>query len=138
MEILATLGLVLLLMFVLWTRFQGAIRQWRNRGRPVAGLDEVVGDDAAGRGRLLLYFYDMHCGKCRSMTPVVERLVGEYETLRKVDVDSHRDWAIDLGISTLPSLAVIEKGRLDSVHAGALSEHNLRALLDKSGLEKAA
>ena len=138
MEIIATLGLVLLLLFVLWGRFQGAIRQRRNRGKPVPDLDTVVGDDAAGRVRLLLYFYDTHCGKCRGMTPVVERLAGEYETLRKVDVDVHRDWAIDLGISTLPSLAIIDKGRLASVYGGALSEPRLRELLERPELEQAA
>lgn len=128
MKVMAVIGLLALLLFVLWPRIDGAIKFHRNRGKPVPGLDALVGAGAASRDCVLVYFYSQGCGQCRSMTPRIERLAQECNNVYKVDVDQHREWAVQLGIVGLPSTAVIRKGRLEQIIQGNASERRLRSL----------
>jgi thioredoxin 1 len=60
-------------------------------------------------------FYAEWCPPCRMMTPVLERLAGEYAgkvTIGKLDVDVNQDLAILYGVMAMPTLGLFKEGRM--------------------------
>src|SRR5467141_1680327 len=60
-------------------------------------------------------FYADWCPPCRMMTPVLERLAGEYAgkvTVGKLDVDVNQDIAIRYGIMAMPTLGLFQGGKM--------------------------
>jgi thioredoxin 1 len=64
---------------------------------------------------IVVDFYADWCGPCRMMTPVLERLAGEYAgkvTVGKLDVDVNQDIAIRYGVMAMPTLGLFKAGKL--------------------------
>jgi thioredoxin len=60
-------------------------------------------------------FYADWCPPCRMMTPVLERLAGEYAgqvTMGKLDVDVNQDIAILYGVMAMPTLGMFKGGKM--------------------------
>jgi thioredoxin 1 len=60
-------------------------------------------------------FYADWCPPCRMMTPVVERLAGEYAgkvTIGKLDVDDNQEIALRYGVMSIPTLGLFQGGKL--------------------------
>jgi thioredoxin 1 len=60
-------------------------------------------------------FYADWCPPCRMMTPVLERLAGEYVgqvTIGKLDVDVNQDIAILYGVMAMPTLGMFKGGKM--------------------------
>lgn len=70
----------------------------RAQGRPAPDTTLVDGKAAADRVRVY-YFYATHCGPCRSMMPLVERLRGDHRNLIKLDVSESRELARSFGVA---------------------------------------
>jgi thioredoxin 1 len=86
---------------------------------------------------VLLDVYVEHCGPCRLLAPVIEKLAGEYEgraRVLKVDADVNRELAVRLGVSSLPTVVAFrgdqEVGRL----VGLRGEPAYRELLETAGV----
>lgn len=62
--------------------------------------------------KVLLDFWATWCGPCRMIAPFVEEIAEEREDILvgKIDVDEERDLAISFGISSIPTLVVMENG----------------------------
>jgi len=130
MQKMAIMGLLVLLGFMLSTRVMTTVRRMRRRGKPIPGLADVAGPENANKDCLLLYFYNQGCGKCRTMTPRIDRLAQDCDAVVKVDADEHRDWAISLGVSGLPTIAIVRRGHLAELIYGNTSEQQLRNKMD--------
>lgn len=63
-------------------------------------------------GKVLLDFWATWCGPCKMIAPFIEEIAEENEhlTVGKIDVDEERDLAIQFGITSIPTLIVMEKG----------------------------
>lgn len=63
-------------------------------------------------GRVLLDFWATWCGPCQMIAPHIEEIAQENNqiTVGKIDVDEQRELAIRFGISSIPTLVVMEKG----------------------------
>lgn len=74
------------------------------------------------------------CGPCKTLTPMLEKLAGEYSgrfLLAKVDSDQFPQIAQHFGVRSIPTVKVLFKGRLVDEFSGALPESELRAFIDR-------
>lgn len=77
-------------------------------------------------------FCAAHCGPCRTIGPVVDRLRLYYPNLIKVDVAVHPDLARGFGIAATPSFIVVADGRIREIKLGVPAES---WLIDRLGYE---
>ena len=63
-------------------------------------------------GKVLLDFWATWCGPCKMIAPFIEEIAEENEhlTVGKIDVDEDRELAIQFGISSIPTLVLMENG----------------------------
>ena len=75
-----------------------------------ANFEEVV---LNATNKVLLDFWAPWCGPCQMIGPVVEEIAEENEhiTVCKVNVDEETELAIQFGVSSIPTLIVMEKGQ---------------------------
>lgn len=97
----------------------------RMRGQPAP---DVVTSDRTGPR--LYYFWSPHCGQCRSMTPLIDRLVEQGRDIVKVDIMEEPALARAFKVGATPTTVVVRQGRVQQVLLGRLSEQRLLSFLD--------
>jgi thioredoxin 1 len=79
----------------------------------------------------LLDFYAEWCGPCKTMTPVIEDLMKEYNVdgseveVKKVNVDNEPDMAQKYGIRGIPAFIFVKEGEAVDRIVGATSKSKL-------------
>lgn len=77
---------------------------------------------------VLVDFYADWCGPCQMMAPVVHQLAEEYEgkvKMVKVNVDQAQDLAMSFGVSSIPTLAYFQGGKMKGSSVGFLPRERL-------------
>ena len=62
----------------------------------------------------LLDFYADWCGPCKVMEPLIEEIkneMGEKIQVKKIDVDSDNDTAMQFGVMSIPTFIVLKDGK---------------------------
>ena len=89
-------------------------------------------DALKGNKKILIDFYADWCAPCRMMGAVLEDC---HERLNvpvgKVNVDEDGEIAALYGVSSIPTLVLIEEGETKSVTVGALSEAEIKEFVEK-------
>ncbi len=72
-------------------------------------------------------FYADWCGPCRIVSPVIEKLAGEYDgkaKFAKLDVDASPSIAEKFGVASIPTLIVFKNGRpVERIIGATPAEH---------------
>ncbi len=76
-------------------------------------------------------FWATWCGPCRMIAPVLEEVAQEREDIKvcKIDVDSQGELARQFQIMSIPTLIVMEGGRIINKALGAMPKNSILALL---------
>jgi len=83
---------------------------------------------------VLVDFWAPWCGPCRALTPLLEKLAGEYAgrlKLVKVNSDENPELSGAFGIRSIPNVIAFRDGKAVSQFLGALPEGQVRAFIEK-------
>ncbi|MBR4000055.1 MAG: thioredoxin family protein, partial [Clostridia bacterium] len=71
------------------------------------------------------------CGPCRMVVPIVEEITDERPDIKvgKINVDEEAELASQFGIMSIPTLVVIENGKIVDQAMGARSKEAILGML---------
>ena len=90
-------------------------------------LSEVMNSDK----KVLLDFWAPWCAPCRMVVPMVEEIAKERLDIKvgKINVDENPELASQFGIMSIPTLVVMENGKIINQAMGARPKNAILAML---------
>ena len=90
-------------------------------------LSEVMNSDK----KVLLDFWAPWCAPCRMVVPMVEEIAKERSDIKvgKINVDENPELATRFGIMSIPTLVVMENGKIVNQATGARPKNAILAML---------
>lgn len=82
--------------------------------------------------KVLLDFYADWCGPCRMVLPLVEQIAEENPqyVIGKINIDNEPELAQEFDVFSVPTLVVLEKGKVISQSSGARPKNQILELLE--------
>ena len=90
-------------------------------------LSEVMSSEK----KVLLDFWAPWCGPCRMVVPLVEEIAKERPDIKvgKINVDENPELARQFRVLSIPTLVVMENGKIINQSRGAMPKHEILAML---------
>ena len=89
-------------------------------------------DAVTGQGLVLVDFWATWCGPCKMQAPVLDALdaeMGDKVKICKVDVDAEMQIARKVRVMSIPTLVVLEDGKIKATRVGYTDLDGLKAML---------
>ena len=89
--------------------------------------NEVMNSDR----KVLLDFWAPWCGPCRMVVPIVEEIARERSDIKvgKINVDEQPELASQFGVISIPTLVVMENGKIIQQISGARPKNAIFGML---------
>jgi len=90
--------------------------------------------EASNQQPVLVDFWAPWCGPCKTLGPLIERVVAEQAgkiKLVKINIDENPVVAGQLGVRSIPAVFAFDKGRPVDGFMGAVPEGQIRSFIDK-------
>ena len=90
--------------------------------------------EASNQQPVLVDFWAPWCGPCKTLGPLIERIVGEQAgkvKLVKINIDDNPGVAGQLGVRSIPAVFAFDKGQPVDGFMGAVPESQIRSFIDK-------
>ena len=93
--------------------------------------ENFVSEVLNAESKVLLDFWAPWCGPCRMVVPIVEEIAEERSDIKvgKVNVDEQPELASKFGVMSIPTLVVMENGKITNQAVGARSKSAILAML---------
>lgn len=80
---------------------------------------------------VLLDFWASWCGPCRMVSPLVDEIADEDPTIKvgKINVDEQEELAAKFGVMSIPTLVVMNGGKVVRKAVGARPKEQIEALI---------
>ena len=81
--------------------------------------------------KVLIDFWASWCGPCRMVSPIIDEIADEQDAVKicKVNVDEQPELAQAFGVMSIPTLAVVEGGKVVEQAVGARPKADILALI---------
>ncbi|MFV0250063.1 MAG: thioredoxin [Bacilli bacterium] len=84
-------------------------------------------NDLVSKDLVLVDFFATWCGPCKMLTPVLEELASDRDSIKivKIDVDECNDLARNFGVMSVPTLILFKEGKKIATKSGYMPKDTL-------------
>ncbi|MBO4468504.1 MAG: thioredoxin [Clostridia bacterium] len=82
---------------------------------------------------VLIDFFATWCGPCMMLSPIIKEIADEYDEkikVCKVNVDDESELASTFGIASIPTLIVVENGKVKNMSVGYRSKEEILKMIE--------
>jgi thioredoxin 1 len=83
--------------------------------------------------KIIVEFWATWCGPCKMMKPVFERVASSNTSstqMYTMNIEENKDFAIQMGIRSIPTVKVFNNGELTDTKVGVLNESQIKSLIN--------
>jgi thioredoxin len=83
--------------------------------------------------KILVDLWAPWCGPCKTLIPRLESFENEYQDVNfvKLNVDENRDYAVELGVRSVPTVIIYDGNNIVNRSTGVNSNEFYKEILDK-------